>query len=665
MKPRSLPIWAHQKEILAAVADNPVVIITSPTGTGKTTQLPQMLMDAGIVSSSQIVGVTQPRRLATTSVAAHVAEQMASPLGETVGYKIRFEDITSADTRLKFMTDGVLLMEAQTDPLLSDYGVIVVDEAHERSLNIDFTLGLLKMLLQGQRSRDLKVVIMSATIQPEFFQRYFGGAPVIEATAPMHPVEVRYQPLEEMGVERLFEGVVQTVKNIHNSGEPGDILAFLPGAGPILDSVRALKDEKIPGLVVLPLFGRLSSEEQRRVFDKFPGRRKVICATNIAETSITIDGVRFVIDSGVVKKSRFIPSIGVSMLREELCPLSSCEQRRGRAGRTSPGTCIRLSHSDEMEERAEHGKPDIVSADLSEVVLRLRGLGIRDVKTFPFPTRPSNADLRAAFRLLLLLGALDEDENLTEIGHFILKFPLSPRIGRLIFEAARNAPDVVREVVIAASFLSTGDPYRMGNSREESDERKAQLLRTFGHPFGDVIRNIRVFQGYERSGRSDDFVEQWFLDPKVMKELGNVFEQLSDITEQQGIEVRGGGDWLDVLRCLGRAYPPFILRRVRGRQYANKIINRVFIHPGSSLFGVNPDYIVAGEIVDTRRMYARTVSSLPKKARRQLELDEILAAGSPDDEDRLPKSEGRRRRKSEWMKRKGKSGGGRRRGKKR
>ncbi|MBR57285.1 MAG: hypothetical protein CMH54_04425, partial [Myxococcales bacterium] len=355
MNPRSLPIWAHQKEILKAVAENPVVIITSPTGTGKTTQVPRMLMEAGIVGSSQIIGVTQPRRLATTSVAAHVADQIGSSMGDTVGYKIRFEDVTSPETSLKFMTDGVLLMEAQTDPLLSDYGVILVDEAHERSLNIDFTLGLLNMLLQGERSGDLKVVIMSATIQPEFFQRYFGGAPVIEATAPMHPVEVRYHPLEEMGVDRLWEGVVETVKHIHNSGEPGDILAFLPGAGPILDSVRALQDEKIPNLVALPLFGRLSSEEQRRVFDKFPGRRKVICSTNIAETSITIDGVRFVIDSGVVKKSRFIPSIGVSMLREELCPLSSCSQRRGRAGRTAPGTCIRLSHPAEMEERPKYG----------------------------------------------------------------------------------------------------------------------------------------------------------------------------------------------------------------------------------------------------------------------------------------------------------------------
>ncbi|MBR58767.1 MAG: hypothetical protein CMH54_12200 [Myxococcales bacterium] len=267
--------------------------------------------------------------------------------------------------------------------------------------------------------------------------------------------------------------------------------------------------------------------------------------------------------------------------------------------------------------------------------------------------------------MLTMLGALDEDENLTEIGHFLLKFPLSPRIGRLIFEAARNAPDVVREVVIAASFLSTGDPYRMGNDREESDERKAQLLRRFGHPFGDVIRNIRVFQAYDRSGRSADFVEQWFLDPKVMKELGNVFEQLSDITEQQGIEIRGGGDWLDVLRCLARAYPPFVLRRVRGRQYANKIINRVYIHPGSSLFGVNPDYIVAGEVVDTRRMYARSVSSLPKKARRELELDEILAVKSSDDGERMPRSEGRRRRKMEWMKRQGNQGRRRRKGKKR
>jgi len=665
MASTNLPIWGHHQEILDAIKNHQVVVVTSPTGTGKTTQVPHMILDAGLAGNKR-VGVTQPRRIAATSVASYVSKQRNTELGNQVGYKIRFDDKTTAATELKFMTDGVLLMEAQTDPELHQYGVIIIDEAHERSQNIDFAMGLLKNLLHGSRADDLRVVIMSATIQPEFFSEFFDGAPVISATAPMFPVEVLYHPVDPEDPKDLVRRTVDAVKQIQKAGDPGDILVFLPGAGPIRDVVRSLRGPGFENLMPLPLYARLSSEEQQAVFKDFPGLRKVICSTNIAETSVTIEGVSFVIDSGVMKTNDFLPNLGVSTLREKACPLASLDQRKGRAGRTQPGVCIRLFDPKLLPDRPKHIRPAILHADLSEVVLRLLGLGIPDVMSFPFPTRPSRKDLRAAFSLLGKIDAIDEERQITDIGRKLLSFPLSPRVGRMILEADISALGVVEEVLIAAAFLSTSSPYPFFEDFDLDRVYRHELSRRFGQKHGDTILDVRMFQAYERANGSERFVDKWKLDSKIMLELKSIHTQLRDIAESNGIEITGGGSASDLIRCLAKAYPPFVLKRGPGRQYLSETLKRVFIHPGSTLFEVLPDYIVAGEIVETSRMYARKVSRLDKEAQKALDLKtlEYVAANQGRS---LPQSEGRRRRKADWWQRVGKKkhGGKNKKGKRR
>jgi HrpA-like RNA helicase len=661
----NLPIWSYHEEILDAIKKHQVVVVTSPTGTGKTTQVPHMILDSGLAGNKR-VGVTQPRRIAATSVASFVAKQRETELGNQVGYKIRFDDHTTPATDLKFMTDGVLLMEAQTDPELNQYGVIIIDEAHERSQNIDFAMGLLKKLLQGARADDLRVVIMSATIQPEFFSEFFDGAPVISATAPMFPVEVLYHPVDREDPKDLVRRTVDAVKEIQKEGEPGDILVFLPGAGPIRDVVRALRGPGFDDLMPLPLYARLSTEEQQSVFKSYPGLRKVICSTNIAETSITIEGVSFVIDSGVMKINEFLPNLGVSALREKTCPLASLDQRKGRAGRTRPGVCIRLFDPKELPDRPKHIRPAILRADLSEVVLKLLGLGVHDVMSFPFPTRPSRKDLRAAFTLLEKIDACDEERQITDIGRKLLHFPLSPRVGRMILEAELSALGVVDEVLTIAAFLSTSSPYPFFEDFDLDRVYRHELAKRFGQKHGDAILDLRVFQAYQRANGAERFIDKWKLDPKTMLELKSIYEQLREIAESNGIEITSGGSSSDVIRCLAKAYPPFILKRGPGRQYLSETLKRVFIHPGSTLYEILPDYIVAGEIVETSRMYARKVSHIDKETQKSLDLKtlEYVAANQGRS---LPQSEGRRRRKADWWDRVGKKkhGGKNKKGKRR
>ena len=657
MSDKSLPIWTKEEELLSALEKHSVVVIISPTGTGKTTQVPKMLLEAGYANRGKVIGVTQPRRIAATSVSRRVAEERQVVLGEEVGYKIRFDDQTCPDTELKFMTDGILLMEAQSDPMLSKYSVIIVDEAHERSVNIDFTLGLLNTLALGKRSRDLKVVVMSATMRPKFFSDYFGGAPVIEATAPIFPIDTQYMPPKSSDPDGTVEAVVRAVRRIHRDEGEGDVLVFLSGAQLIRDSVKKLRASHIASeLEVLPLYGRLSYEEQQRVFDRFPNKRKVVVATNIAESSITIDGVRFVVDSGVVKVNNFRPSSGISQLREQLCSQASIEQRRGRCGRTGPGVCYRLYREEDIPMRAPFQESEIRRSDLSEVMLRLAGLGIGHVKSFPFPERPGGRDVRAALRLLQMIDALDERFRLTKIGKTLLGFPLQPRIGRMIMEAAHHAPYVMDEVIIVAAFLSADHPYVMAPTREEEDMRRSVFEDQFGHRLGDSLVDIRVFRAFLKASNPEKFCDRWHLDLKSMEELVRVHEQLTDIAKDQGYEVKSGGDPSHVVRCIAHAYPRFIFQRTGRRKYSNSAVNHVQIHPGSTLFHDLPDYIVAGEVMETSRIFARKASVLDRNARKGLNLKEILER--PDDGESMPQSPGRRRRKMEWLKRRDGGGGG-------
>ncbi len=452
----SLPIYEFESQILDAVRHHRVVVIEGPTGCGKTTQLPRMLLRSGL--SMACIGITQPRRIAAVSVARRIAAEAGVELGREVGYAIRFEDQTSDATILKLMTDGILLQEARTDPLFSAYDIVIVDEAHERSLNIDLTLGLLNRALQLRD--DLKVIISSATLQPERFQAFFANiearVPLLSVTARTFPVEIQYNPPKVSGDMGLADALADHVARIHRSGDPGHILAFLSGEGMIKASNDAIIN-RLPGrtdLMVLTLFGRMTRQEQDQVFDEFPGKRKVILSTNIAETSITIPDVRFVIDCGLAKIPRFKPGLGWTSLREEPISRASVEQRAGRAGRTAPGRVIRLYPENGLKGRPDFTDEEILRLDLSEVMLRLIDLGITDIESFHFPTRPSDSKILGALQVLRELGAIDLNRQLTDAGKHMVKYPLTPRLSRMVVAALLSHPAVLDETLILASTLS-------------------------------------------------------------------------------------------------------------------------------------------------------------------------------------------------------------------
>jgi ATP-dependent helicase HrpA len=604
---RSLPIYEVESRIVEAVREHPVVVLEGPTGSGKTTQIPRMLKAAGF-GEKGLIGVTQPRRIAAVSVAHRIAQEEGVALGEEVGYTIRFDDSTGPRTRIKVMTDGILLQEARTDPELSRYSVIVVDEAHERSLNIDFCLGLLHRLVQ--RRRELRVLVTSATMRPEEFQAFFGDAtgeevPRISIDARVFPVTVHYRELRSAMMDEIVEVATREMVAIHKKGVPGHVLAFFTGAAMIQATQAALAHARLGrGVVVLPLYGRLPREEQELVFDDFGERRKLVLATNIAETSITIPDVRYVIDCGLAKVPRFDARTGIETLREEPISRASAEQRAGRAGRTAPGEVVRLYTRDELWRMPEYTEEEIRRLDLSEVVLRLIDLGVRDVEGFPFPTRPQRGKLRAAIEYLTALGAIDPERHLTDIGHRMVPFPLSPALGRMVVEAANRFPNVVEEVLVVAGFLSARPPFLFPLGQEE-EARRAQA--EWAHPLGDLLALVDLFWAWARSKSRDKFCERHFLDKDIMAFVQKAHDQLSDIARQYDIEVQSGGPPEAILRCVGAGFPDKVLRRGRGA-YETEKGERISIHPGSALYGQRPLLIVAAEIVVSTRPYARQVS---------------------------------------------------------
>ncbi|MDP6942800.1 MAG: ATP-dependent RNA helicase, partial [Myxococcota bacterium] len=607
-----LPIYAHADELLETIQQHRVVVVEGPTGSGKTTQLPRMLLHQGIGSPS-LIGVTQPRRIAAVSVAWRIALEEQVTLGEEVGYAIRFDDQTSRRTQLKVMTDGILLEEARHDADFSAYGVLIVDEAHERSLNIDFTLGLLHRALEHRD--DLRVIISSATMNPEVFQRYFAvrgqEAPLISIKARPHPVEMHYQPISE-DRDAVSEAAAEAVVRYHHEAEEpggagGHVLVFMPGEGAIRATEEAIRQRHRPkDLVVLPLFGRLPREEQERVFEDFGDRRKVVIATNIAETSITIPDVRCVIDSGLAKVPRVSTWTGITTLREEGISRASAEQRAGRAGRTAPGVAVRLYTKADLDRREAFTDEEILRLDFTEVALRLINLGIRDIEHFPFPTRPPRNKVNAALDKLLAMGAIDEGRYLTDIGRRMVLFPLSPALARMVVEAADRFPDVVEDVIIACGFLSGRSPW-LYPAGEEAQARDAQ--RRLAHPLGDVVTAVHTFRKWAKARRPVEFCERNYLDPQGMDFIGKAHEQMRDIAESNGIVVKSGGSAAALVRCVATGYPERILM-AKGQTYVGPGDMKVAVHPSSVLFRGRDRFVVASEIVISRRPYAMNLSAI-------------------------------------------------------
>ncbi len=456
--PPELPVTAHREQLLDAIGAHQVVVVAGETGSGKTTQLPKLCLELGRTR----IAHTQPRRLAARTVAARIAEELRVPLGSTVGYAVRFKDRSGPDTQVRLMTDGLLLAELRRDKRMRRYDTLIVDEAHERSLNVDFLLGYVKSLLP--RRPDLKVVITSATIDPERFSRHFGGAPIVEVSGRTYPVEVRYRPVEDADRDQE-DAIADAVEELQREG-PGDVLVFLSGEREIRDAADVLRGRLGPSTEVLPLYARLSAAEQQRVFKPSRAPRRVVLATNVAETSLTVPGVRYVVDTGTARISRYSARLKVQRLPIEPISQASADQRKGRSGRTSPGIAIRLYDEEDFEARPRYTDPEILRTNLASVILQMAAIGLGRMEDFPFLDPPDRRQVRDGVRLLEELGALDARGRLTKLGRRLADLPVDPRMGRMVLEADRLG--CVNEVIVIAAALSIQDP------RERPADKTAQ-----------------------------------------------------------------------------------------------------------------------------------------------------------------------------------------------
>ncbi len=648
MKHPELPIYQQRARIIAELDRNQVIVVESPTGSGKTTQLPLILYEAGY-GQTGIIGVTQPRRIAAVSVSDYIADQLGTKVPGLVGYKMRFEDKTCGETAIKIMTDGILLQELKADRYLSRYSVIMVDEAHERSLNIDFILGLLKDIMRERK--DLKVIISSATINPAVFSDYFDDAPILHIDTVTHPVEIHYAPLPYSGgPDILTEKIEALVSSVVRNKIPGDILVFLSGEKPIKDAMAALAASSVSRkLDIRPLYGRLTKEEQERVFLPAPkGKTKVVISTNIAETSVTIDGITMVIDSGLSKINYYNPRTYTSSLIEGPISRASCDQRKGRAGRTRPGVCYRLYDKKDYEHRDQFTLEEIYRTDLSEVVLRMAELGIQDFESFDFISPPGRPGIVGAIETLKLLDALTDGRDLTRTGMMMVDFPLIPRLSKILVEAIFRYPAVLEEALIATAFLSTHSPQVLPPG-EEMEARRAH--HQLADPAGDFISYISTYRQFVKQGskkKAEQFCTAHYLDYRTMTEIVNIKTQLEEIVSSFGVPVGSNGSTRDILCAISAGLVQFVCVRTGRGIYRSLTADRIQIHPGSCMFRESPGFIVAGEIVRTSRMFARSVSPINRSW-----LEEISPAlehlvGTPGPARRTEKEE-KKKRDTTWQ----------------
>jgi len=614
--PPSLPITEKAGDIIEAIRLHPVIIVTGETGSGKTTQLPKMCLqaDRGL---DGIIGMTEPRRIAATSVSRRIAEELGEPLGRNVGYKIRFDEQRGRYSAVKVMTDGILLMEMQKDPLLLAYDTIIIDEAHERSITIDFILGAVKRLLI--KRHDLKVIIASATIEPVTFSRFFNGAPIVSVSGRLFPVDVRYRPVTDTDDTNYVEAAVRAVMDTQKKGEPGDVLVFMPTEQDIRETCDLLTARVRNKAVVLPLFGRLTSSQQQRVFAPVTGR-KIIVATNIAETSLTIPGIRYVIDTGLARMAEYSASLRTTRLPVKPIAKSSADQRKGRAGRVQNGIVIRLYGEDDFRTRPDYTAPEILRSNLAEVILRMKNLGIGDVSTFPFINPPSKKNINDGFALLKELGAIEKKNrafSLTERGRRMARMPVDPRIARMIIEAERFG--CLNEILIIAAVLSIQDP----RERPMDRENEADIVhRRFMNPASDFITFLTIWEKYHSlraeslsNSRMRKYCRDHFLSYRRMREWVDIHRQLTEIAVAEKGTKKPRKDTLvgeTLYAALHKAIAAGFLSQIAVKKEKNIYRaakgKEVMLFPGSGLFNRGGDWIIAAETVETSRIFARTAA---------------------------------------------------------
>ena len=610
--PESLPVTQRKDDIAEAIRSSQVVVVAGETGSGKTTQIPKICLELGR-GVAGLIGHTQPRRLAARSVAERIADELGTPLGTTVGYTVRFHDQVGEDTLVKLMTDGILLAEITRDRMLSAYDTIILDEAHERSLNIDFLLGYLKQLLP--RRPDLKLIITSATIDPGRFAAHFGGAPIVEVSGRSFPVEVRYKPYLDEDSDQVT-AIVEAVDELSDEG-PGDVLVCLSGEREIRDTADALRAAVPDGTEVLPLFARLSAAEQHRVFAAHPGRR-IVLATNVAETSLTVPGIRYVVDPGTARISRYSQRTKVQRLPIERISQASATQRAGRCGRVAPGVCIRLYEEEDLLGRPEFTDPEILRTNLASVILQMTALGLGDVAAFPFVDPPDRRNIKDGVDLLHELGALDVRQDdprrrLTPLGRTLSGLPLDPRLGRMVVEADRNG--CVRDVLVIAAALSIQDPRERPADRQQAAAEMHKRFADETSDFQAYLNLWRYLQEQQKQLSSSAFrrlCKKEFLNYLRVREWQDLHSQLRRSLKRLDLSLDSSTPSADsISRSLLAGLLSHIgLGDVEKREYAGARGARWALVPGSALAKKAPRWVMAAELVETNRMWGRVAGRI-------------------------------------------------------
>lgn len=600
-----LPVQAKRDDILRALRERQAVVIVGETGSGKTTLVPRFLFEAGY-GECGMIGVTEPRRIAAVSVADFVAKELSSELSGTVGYQIRHENRTGPTTRIKYMTEGILVRELLADPLLSRYAVVVLDEIHERNVNQDLLLALVKELMP--RRPDLKVIVMSATMDDGKIAAHF-DATVVRAEGRVHPVTIEYLDREP---DDFVFAAAEASRDLLSRTD-GDVLVFVPDYASIRD-MMALFESKSPDAAILPLYGNQSPEEQMAVFSRTG--RSVIIATNVAETSITLDGVTGVVDTGKIKEMRFRPGSSVSALKVVDHSRAGCDQRAGRAGRTAPGICVRLYRERDYRRRRAFTEPEIRRSNLDQAYLHMRAMGFDEdrILGFGFLDAPERGYWENAKETLEVLGALDGEGELTELGWLMSDIPLPPTVTKMVVEAKRFGC-IAPVITVAASFSTRPVFIRPPGEEEKADDRH----KRFRDRRSDFLTLLNVVRAWRKQGENGGaFAEENFLHQRALEEIEAVSGQISAILEERGFAISNGTHPEDVGRSIAAGLAANLLTSVDGRSYRSRKKDGIAIHPGSSLYVEPPRHAVAAELVETTRLYARNLHAVPSRWMQEL-----------------------------------------------
>ena len=613
--PESLPVSQRKAEIQKLLSEHQVIVVAGETGSGKTTQLPKMCLELGF-GNLGMIGHTQPRRIAARSVAARIAEELETELGGLVGYKVRFNDQISDDTQIKLMTDGILLAEIQNDRFLNQYSCLIIDEAHERSLNNDFILGYLKQLLP--RRRDLKLIITSATIDVERFSKHFNNAPIIEVSGRTYPVEVRYRPVVEEDDQDQLQGILNAVDELQAEGR-GDILIFMNGEREIRDTAEALQKQNLKHTEILPLFARLSAQEQNKIFHP-SGLNRIVLATNVAETSLTVPGIKYVIDPGTARISRYSYRTKVQRLPIEPISQASANQRKGRCGRVSEGICIRLYSEEDFNSRPEFTDPEILRTNLASVILQMTALGLDDIEAFPFVDAPDKRHIQDGIKLLEELGAFEivrtkagEKRQLTAVGRQLSQLPVDPRLAKMLLCAVSQG--ALHEVMIIVAALSIQDPRERPQEKQQASDEKHRRFADKKSDFLAFLNLWRYLQEQQKELSKNQFRRQCqkdFLNYLRIREWQDIYHQIRLTVREMGLPINSEkAEYQQIHTALLSGLLSHIgLKEAEKQQYLGARNAHFAIFPNSVLFKKQPKWVMAAELVETSKLWGRMVAEI-------------------------------------------------------